>query len=253
MKNILFAVGTSILSTVCLAQPTYVTTTTCGTGGASCTLSPNISVQTGDLILVQVTTSSCPGSNTLTVTDGTNTYTHIVGSPWTGTGGNDCVITGILEAIAAGNATLTVVCHDSISPGFLGCSAVVYRQASIALDQIAYLEAFHVANCTSGCVATTGTSGVTGNTSETLVSFYSAWSSASGTWTVGSGGTQRQQITGSPIPLQYIEEKVVSSKGAYAGTVTLTVGQASIDGIIVTLGSPPFNANNSIHHRVLSQ
>ena len=262
MKScILSVLAVFALSVVAFAQPSYIATTTCGTGGNNCNLSPNITVQTGDLILVQVTTSSCPGSNTLTVTDSVNTYAHITGSPWTGTGANDCVIIGILSTVATTSATLTVNCHDTNSSGYLGCMAVVYRQTSIAIDQIAYAESYHFQNCASGqptCTATTGTSGTTGNTNETLVSFFGSWASASGTWTVGSGWTQRQEITGSPIPLGYIQDKTVSSKAKYSGSVTQVITgsspqQASTDGIIVTLGSPPFNANSSIHHRVLSQ
>ncbi len=261
MKNLFILAAFIAFSAVSFAQPSFVTAGTCGTGGASCTLSPNLTVQTGDMILVEVTTSSCPGSNTLTVTDGTNTYTQITGSPWTGTGSNDCVIIGIFKTLAAGSTSYTVVCHDTNSSGYLGCSAAVYRQSSIAIDQIAYAEAYHFQNCASGqpaCTPATGTSGTTGNTNETLVAFYGSWASNSGTWTVGSGWTQREQITGSPIPLEYIEDKTVSSKGTYAGTVTQVITgsspqQASTDGIIVTLGSPPFNPSSAIRHKVTSQ
>lgn len=193
-------------------------------GGGSCAVT--LSVTSGNVAIVAITTNS--GASTQTVSD-TNGDTFSLALPQFTIGS---VVTSIWTApLGTTNATETFTMTNSNTANNEQCVAMQYSGVSTStpVDKTATGTYSAVTSLTSGTTATTS------QANEMLIGFFACTGMNGGNFTQGSGYTLR--VNDGYLVSLATEDEVVSATGAYQATMTASAA-ATGAGIIVTLQPP---------------
>src|SRR6185369_12309813 len=215
------------LSALALAQTPVNGNKCSGTSSATCNI-PAISATAGNNVVVMVGTSA-GSSSTSSVTDTNSDTFSVCGGPVNG--GNNAKVWLYCATFGTTNASEVITCNAT--SGNLGCAAEQYSGGFVNVDKSAIST-----DSTSTTSWTTSNTATTTAATELLVGGCYSNGSVS-TITAGTNYTSRQgNLSGGP-PLMILEDRNVSSTGAYAATASSS--NARFYGcVIVTLkGAPP--------------
>ena len=179
-------------------------------------------VVTGDLVPLGLY-STGSGTTVSSVSDGVNTWTRRAGRQFqAGAGGSEI---WVAEAVTGGNLTITVTLSASVN--FVLAAAEYSSQLTPTSFDVSAAAGGSSTSISSGNVTTT-------QASELIIGVLS-YAAAGGTFTAGSGFTQRQLSNG-----LVFEDQIVSSAGAYAATGSLSSSAAWTACIATFKAAPGF-------------
>jgi len=151
-----------------------------------------------------------------------NTYTLLLG-PITGLGGISLTIY-YAENIGAGANTVTADINANNGWNQLTCGEYSGVATSGSADKSASAVNDATVDWTSGNTATTT------QNDELIIGFGGSQNNAPASWTAGTSFTIRQQQSASNAG-SFLEDRIVSSTGAYAATATANASSSGIVGI----------------------
>lgn len=214
------------------ATITYVSSESGSSTSSTNTCAVTITLVVGDLLFASVAQANpYDATDTFTVSDGSNTYNAITGSPWTDTGTLVGLNSWVSVIGTGGSKTITVT--GSNSNPFIACSFAGYHSTTgwpaSPVDVISSAqsnESITVPASGGGSVSVSaGTTGTTGNAAELIIGIWgsgSGWNPSVGAATTSSTGFTNRLIAGANSATVFNDDKFSSATGTFQDVEALT-------------------------------